>query len=365
MELISIMGIGTSVPAYCLDQEDALRRLREALKERPEVARWAQRIFTHCGVDTRYTCEPNLLEPANRCRYVPSTPELTIPTTEERMTLYQKESILLAVEAAQKALADSRNRPQDITHLIMVSCTGLFLPGLDAELIWRLDLRGDVHRVPLTFMGCAAGLTALRQSEEIVRREPEARVLVVTVELCTLHIQPSFDKEHLFTAAFFGDGASACVVGMTDREHSVGFAIRKSNSVMLPNTLDKMKWTVGNYGFQLHLSPEIPGLIAKEVPEVFKSFWGDDSLPAFWAIHPGGRGIIDSLQSAFHLSDSQTGASRSILRQYGNMSSATILFVLAQLREDQFRTNEGFKDGVALAFGPGMTVELMRISYQP
>jgi predicted naringenin-chalcone synthase len=126
-----------------------------------------------------------------------------------------------------------------------------------------------------------------------------------------------------------------------------------------------MRWTVGNYGFQLYLSPEIPRVIAKEVPNAFKTFWGDEALPSLWAIHPGGRGIIDSLQAAFDLTDSQTAASRSILREYGNMSSATILFVLARLREDQLRTNEGFKDGIAIAFGPGMTAEMIRFSYHP
>ncbi|WP_256757852.1 type III polyketide synthase [Cohnella sp. WQ 127256] len=365
MESITIMGIGTAVPAYCLEQEDSVRRLKEAMKERPEDARWVHRIFAHCGVDTRYTCEPNLLEPVERCRYIPSTPEMNIPTTEERMSIYHKESILLAVEAAQKALTDSRKRPSDITHLITVSCTGLFLPGLDAELIGHLDLRGDVHRTPLTFMGCAAGLTALRLSEEIVRREPNAKVLMVTVELCSLHIQPSFDKAHLFTAALFGDGASACVVGMKDPERLRGFAIHKAEAILFPHTADKMKWTVGNHGFQLHLSPEIPQLIAKEVPEAFQAFWGDEALPTLWAIHPGGRGIIDSLQKAFNLTDMQTAPSRSVLRQYGNMSSATILFVLAQLREDQLKTNEGYHDGIALAFGPGMTAEMIRFSYHP
>ncbi|WP_239619222.1 type III polyketide synthase [Cohnella mopanensis] len=365
MECLSILGIGTAVPAYCLDQDDVARRLKEAMKERPEDARWVDRVFAHGGVDTRYTCEPNLLEPANRCRYIPSVSELNIPSTDERMSLYHKESILIAMKAARTALTDSQIKPSDITHLITVSCTGLYLPGLDTELIWRLDLSGDVHRVPLTFLGCAAGLTALRVSEEIVRMDPNAKVLVVTVELCSLHIQPSFDKEHLFTAALFGDGASACVVGMSDPDCQGGFAIQKSHTVLFPNSSSKMKWTVGNFGFQLYLSPDIPRLITKEVPEAFKSFWNDEALPALWAIHPGGRGIIDSLQAAFHLTDSQTAASRSILREYGNMSSATILFVLARLREDQLRTNEGVKDGIALAFGPGMTAEMIRFTYRP
>ncbi|QMV44814.1 type III polyketide synthase [Cohnella cholangitidis] len=360
------MGIGTAVPTYCLKQEDVARRLGEALKDRPETARWAKRVFSHCGVDSRYTCEPNLLEPANACRYLPSLPGLNIPTTEERMKTYRRESINLATEAAREALLDSRIRPSEITHVITVTCTGLSLPGMDAELVWSLDLRADADRIPLTFRGCAAGLSALRMSEEIVRKNRKAKVLVVALELCSLHIQPSFDKENLFSTAFFGDGASACVIGTENLASKGGFALHQSRAVLFPNTSSYMKWEIGNYGFPLFLSPEIPGLIAKEVPAAFQAFWGEDVLPELWAIHPGGRGIIDSLQTAFHLSDSQTAASRFILRQYGNMSSATILFVLAELRQ-QLRSlsDTETKDGIALAFGPGMTAEFVRFSYHP
>jgi predicted naringenin-chalcone synthase len=342
-----------------------LRRLKEALKDDPETARWANRIFARCDVDARYTCEPDLLLPAGQCRYIPASSGLPIPATEERMRIFQKESVLLAADAAKKALDASGMRPSGITHLITVSCTGLFLPGLDAELVWHLDLPADVARIPLTFLGCAAGLTALREAGRIVRNDPAANVLIVTVELCTLHIQPSFEKEDLFAAAFFGDGASACVVGMTDTLKNGVFAIRQSGAVLFPGSSDKMKWTVGNHGFRLRLSPLIPGFLAECVPAAFRSFWGEDALPALWAIHPGGRGIIDALQTVFHLNGTQTEASRFILREYGNMSSATILFVLDEIRRKQIRTDEGSADGIAMAFGPGVTAEFMRFSYQP
>ncbi|TVY02191.1 type III polyketide synthase [Cohnella terricola] len=365
MEHVAIVGIGTAVPAYGLDQEDASRRLSDALASSPDNARWAQRIFGHSGVDRRYTCDPRLLEPAASCCYLPSGADTGVPTTEERMAIYQREAVVLAAEAARKALADSKSRPGDITHLIAVSCTGMFLPGLDAELIDPLDLRPDVRRIPLTFMGCAAGLTAIRQAEEIVRNSPSSKVLVVAVELCTLHIQPSFEREQLFAAAFFGDGASACVIGKPDPADEGNFGLRKTQALLLPNTSDKMRWTIGNYGFRLFLSPEIPRLIAREVPEALQLFWGCEEMPELWAIHPGGRGIIDALSAAFGLEDSQTEASRSVLRRYGNMSSATILFVLAEIRERQLEKNEGMKEGIAVAFGPGMTAEMIRFTFHP
>jgi len=365
LEQIAILGIGTAVPAHVLEQQDVSMRLQEALRERSTDARWVQRIFAHCGVETRYTCEPNLLEPAEHCRYLPLSPVSSIPSTEERMALYREESVQIAIEAARKALADGRIRSGEITHLLAVSCTGMFLPGLDSELTSRLDLPADVRRIPLTFLGCAAGLTALRMAEEIVRNDDHARILVVAVELCSLHIQPSFEREHLFTASFFGDGASACVVGKAGEEIRQGFILHKAQASFLPNSSDKMSWTVGNYGFRLKLSPDIPRLIASEVPEAFRSFWGSEGMPELWAIHPGGRGIIDSLASSFRLTESQTEPSRAILRRYGNMSSATILFVFLFLRDELRRTRSGEKTGSALAFGPGMTAEMIRFSYRP
>ncbi len=366
MELSAITGIGTAVPPHCLDQEDAAFRLREALKEYPRAARWINRIFAHCGVDARYTCEPNLLEPPERCRYLPVTPVPEIPRTQERMRLYRREAVPLAMEAAQKALADSGTRPVDITHLIAVSCTGQFLPGLDTELIRQLDLSADVQRVPLTFQGCAAGLTAVRLADQFVRSDSAANVLIVAVELCTIHMQPSIEKEDLFAAGFFGDGASACVVARQNPREPKGFVLHDSRAVLFPGSADKMNWTIGDYGFHLRLSPEIPTLIAARVPAVFRPFWGGGSGPALWAIHPGGRGIIDSLQATLGLREDQTAASRAVLRQYGNMSSATILFVMDELRQRQ--NGGGFddgKEGAAIAFGPGMTAEMLRFAYHP
>jgi len=359
-----IKGIGTAVPPYCIDQEDAAARFREALSEYPRTARWVKRIFVQCGVDTRYTCEPNLLEPPERCRYLAVTPEREIPRTGERMRMYRQEAVPLAAEAARRALADSGRRPGDITHLITVSCTGQFLPGLDAELVWMLDLAPDVERIPLTFLGCAAGLTAVRLADRIVRREPSARVLVVAVELCTIHMQPSLDKEDLFAAGFFGDGASACVVERWGPAGN-GFVVRDARTEMFGGTMDQMIWTLGDYGFSLRLSPQIPSLIGVHVPPAFRRFWGESELPEWWAIHPGGRGIIDALQKAFGLSDEKTAASRYVLRHYGNMSSATVLFVMDELRKRQGGDTARPTEGAAIAFGPGLTAEMLRFVYHP
>lgn len=365
---IAILGIGTAVPPYQLEQTDASQRLADALADNPEAARWAKRIFKQSAVETRYTCEPNLLEPAAACRYVPSKSLHDTPTTAERMDMYKVESVPLSLQAAAGALLDSRMKASEITHLITVSCTGLFLPGIDIALIDQLGLEHDVKRIPLTFLGCAAGLTAVRLARELVEGNPSARVLLVCMELCTLHIQPSSEREDLFATAFFGDGAAACVIGRSGLNQRGIFALEANHSAIVPGSKEDMGWKVGNYGFNLYLSPRIPELIGKYVPAEIERLFAGSPMPELWAIHPGGRGIIDKLQALYELTDEQTHASRSVLRDYGNMSSATILFVLQEMRaglRSQLRVLSGQdpKRGIALAFGPGLSMELQRIRF--
>jgi predicted naringenin-chalcone synthase len=390
-DTIAILGIGTAVPPYRIIQRDVAERMAAALHEFPDSMRWARRIFKQCGVDTRYTCEPELLQPGDACRYMPGRSGVQAPGTAERMRMYKRESVPLAVEAARRALSDAEAEAADITHLITVSCTGQFLPGLDAVVAGQLGLSPEADRIPLQFVGCAAGLKAVGTASRLVSADRGAKVLVVCVELCTLHIQPSSEREALFGASFFGDGASACVVGTADRQRSGVFALGRDRSVLLPEGADAMVWEVGDYGFELYLSPDIPKLLGKHIPaeihrllEYGNRDHGDQvrgnlergqpqqpgikpghALPQLWAIHPGGRGIIDQLQALFGLTEEQTRFSRSVLRDYGNMSSATILFVLAEMRQALRQSGSDAADGVAVAFGPGLTAEMLRIRYVP
>lgn len=367
---VAIMGIGTAVPPFRMEQEDTSRRLAEELTAagHTDSSRWAKRIFKQCGVDNRYTCEPNLLEEAENCRYFkgPEPGGGDVPSTSERMAVYKSASVPVAAEAARKALADGGEEAANITHLITVSCTGQFLPGLDAALVEELGLRKAVSRFPLTFLGCAAGLKAISLAKGIVSGQREARVLIVCVELCTLHIQPSSSREALYGASFFGDGASACVVGMASRgQEKDCFLLGDERTVLLEGSQGEMVWEVGDHGFDLYLSTAIPRLIGERVPAEVERLLDGAPKPELWAIHPGGRGIVDILQGVFGLTDEQTSASRSILRNFGNMSSATILFVMAEMKRKLAEAGSSFQEGVALAFGPGVTAEMIRIAYSP
>lgn len=360
----AVLGIGTSVPEYCLDQDAISQQLAEALSNDPHSARWAKKIFKQCGVKNRYTCEPDLLKSARDCRYV--SPEFRrIPSTGERMETYKRHSVPLSLQAAERSLRESGLRPSDITHLITVSCTGLYLPGLDIVLIRELGLPPNVRRIPLNFLGCAAGLTAVRMAGEIADHDPSAKVLIVSVELCTLHIQPSTDRDTLFAAAFFGDGAASCVVGVPSSGYRGAFVLGLRRSAVFPGCEEEMVWDVGNFGFHLYLSPNIPKLLRAFLPAEMEKLTDGGPLPELWAIHPGGRGIVDALQNAYGLTDEQTRASRSVLWRFGNMSSATIFFVLQEMRNELLGATGKPKEGIALAFGPGLHAEMIRFTYFP
>ncbi len=361
-----MLGIGTAVPAHKLDQLDTAQRLAEALQETPDAARWARRLFKQCGVETRYTCEPALFEPAASNRYFAQLSRLPVPTTSQRMATYKQSSVPLALRAASAAVADARVSSSVLTHLITVSCTGQFLPGLDAALTKALGLRDSINRIPLTFLGCAAGLKAIGLARDIVRGQPDAAVLVVCVELCTLHIQPSAAKEALFGASFFGDGASACVIGATEDDDRDVFELGKPTSALLPEGEGEMVWEVGDHGFDLYLSSRIPALIGRYLPKRLAGLLDpQDTWPGIWAIHPGGKGIIDALESELGLEDEHTRYSRGVLRDFGNMSSATLLFVLNAIRLAKRAEDAPRTEGICLAFGPGLSCELLPIAYRP
>lgn len=361
---IAILGIGTAVPPYVMDQGDTARRITDALSDKPDSARWARRIFKQCGVERRHTCEPNLLAEASDCRYMQRSSDDAVPATAERMSIYKRESVPLGLTAARNALADGQMQASEITHLITVSCTGQFLPGLDAALVKQLGLSPDVVRLPLNFIGCAAGLKAICLSKQLAMGHPNPRILIVCVELCTLHIQPSGDRDALFGASFFGDGASACVIGLPGPDHRHIFQLGDDHSVLLPAGAAEMVWEVGNYGFDLYLSPNIPKLIGEWVPAEVERLCGQDK-PELWAIHPGGKGIVEALQARFSLSGEQIAPSLDVLREIGNVSSATLLFVLKAMRKQLIERRSEIASGIALAFGPGLTAELLRITYAP
>lgn len=278
--------------------------------------------------------------------------ESIMPGTAARMALYAEIAPALALDAIAK-LPDISG----ITHLVVASCTGFVAPGIDQIIATRLGLDGSVERILIGFMGCYAAVTALKTARHIVRSEPNAKVLVVTVELSTLHLQDDLSIEPLLAMLQFGDGAAAALVS----GEGTGLGLDAPFAATLADSAALIRWNIGDTGFAMHLSGEVPGRIAAAlaVPETRAALTGGvepKSVDA-WAVHAGGRSILDAVETALDLAPETLAASRGVLNDYGNMSSSTLMFVLARLMTDQP------KSGVALAFGPGLAAEGLRFGW--
>jgi predicted naringenin-chalcone synthase len=281
------------------------------------------------------------------------------------MAIYQQEAVQLGLSAAERALASTQipDAAANVTHLIVVSCTGFFAPGLDLAIAGRLGLRPTVQRTLVGFMGCAAAFNGLRLAAQIVTGQPDAQVLVVCVELCTLHLQPGSDRIALTVGSLFADGAAACLVGAAGPGGDL-LRLNRLHTQVLPDTEDAMAWQIGDHGFVMHLSPDVPRHVGTLAQSALATLLDGQPTPTFWAIHPGGRAIIDRLADLLQLAPAQIAASYTILRRYGNMSSPTILFVLRELL-DRLRTSAIPVSGVAAAFGPGLVTEMAHLTYVP
>jgi predicted naringenin-chalcone synthase len=271
------------------------------------------------------------------------------PSTAARMARFEPEARALAAKAIAELTLGPERRA--ITHLVVASCTGFAAPGLDFHIMSDAGLDPSVERTMVGFMGCFAAVNALKLARHIVRSEPAARVLVVNLELCSLHLQEQWQLEKMLTYLLFGDGASAALLSAVP----AGLALGRFSAEVIPATEDLITWHIRDSGFEMHLSGRVPACIRRFLHEQGTRLLGGrapDSI-AHWAVHAGGRSILDAVQQGLALNPEALRQSRHVLREYGNMSSATLMFVLQRILYD--RGIEG--DGIALAFGPGLTVE--------
>lgn len=260
-----------------------------------------------------------------------------------------------ARDLAEQAVAglDGRLCPRTISHLIVTCCTGMYAPGLDVEIAERCGLNPGVERTVIGFMGCQAALPGLKLARHIVRSQPTARVLMVNLELCTLHLQETSDLASVLSFLLFADGCAASLISAEPE----GAALHGFATTVLPDSRDQITWRIGNQGFLMWLDGAVPATIARGLPQAAATLLGgrDAAEVELWAIHPGGRSILDAAQDSLGLADAALADSRAVLRAYGNMSSPTIMFVLARIL-----ARGGVRGlGCAVAFGPGLTAESM------
>lgn len=337
-------AIGTAVPDQ--DVHAAFIDWATARIDDPRERRLFGRMVQRAGIEHRWSVLPEA--PGGGSPVCPGGfyDGATLPGTAARMRIYGAAAPALALDAVRALDAD----PAEITHLVVASCTGFVAPGVDQILARALGLRPGVERLLIGFMGCYAAVSALRSARHIVRSDPGARVLVVTVELSSLHLQESDGVEALLAMLQFGDGAAA---GLVSAEPA-GLVLDAPFAATLPDSDALIRWDITDQGFAMHLSGEVPGRIAAALAEPgFREALAVDGVDA-WAVHAGGRSILDAVEGALALGQGALADSREVLRRFGNMSSATLMFVLQRL------IGRPVERGVALAFGPGLAAEGFR-----
>ncbi|PLX93775.1 MAG: type III polyketide synthase [Desulfuromonas sp.] len=352
-----IHHIETEVPQRCYSQVDVGKRMLEwTVDERGK--RLVRMLYRSSGIDTRHSVIPDWGEGF----FIP-TGDGTYrqPSTAERNETYTREAKTLAVDLGHKLLRTSEFEPADITHVVTASCTGFFNPGIDYFLCQELALGGATQRYHLGFMGCYAAFPALSMATQFCQANPDAVVLVMCLELCSLHLQINGSEDTILANSLFADGAGAALVSARQPQPgSSTFRVDDFASALIPSGRDAMAWSIGDLGFDISLSSYVPKIIGAGIEDLLQPLLTRNDLSPRdiqrWAVHPGGKSIVDKVASSLELLPEQVLPSRNVLRAYGNMSSATILFVLKETLAQPALTKQ--EKVCAMAFGPGLTVEL-------
>jgi prepilin-type processing-associated H-X9-DG protein len=350
-------GIGTAVPSRRLSQADAVQVAHRINAETPEQAGLMTRIYQKTKVLSRGSVLLEKDEDDGTIQERLSFYGAESPSTAERMQAFDDYAGELALEAAAKALSDSDISAAAITHLVTVSCTGFQSPGVDLYLIDKLALAPSVQRTHIGFMGCHGAMNGLRVAHAFAEMDPQAVVLLCAVELCSLHMAYGWHPEKVVANALFADGAAAVVASANPSITHQPLALRRSGSMVIPNSADLMHWEIGDHGFAMGLSPLVPETVGAALLPWLRDWLKEQAIEleavTSWAVHPGGPKILSTCAEVLSLEPNLLLDSRAVLQDHGNMSSATILFILERLRR---RSTHG--PCLALAFGPGLTAEV-------
>jgi predicted naringenin-chalcone synthase len=437
---VYINHIASVVPDFSCDQDFLMNFMKKHVAKDRMSSMIIHRIYTQSGIQKRHSVVTMFGDIESPSPFLNSeTKELRTPMTGERNAIYMKEARKLYIGASKKLFDERPDIPTDtVTHVITVSCTGFYAPGPDLDIVNALGLPTSTQRLHIGFMGCYAVLPALRTAKSIIEANPDAVVLLVSAELCSLHFKFDDDTNSLLSTTVFADGCAAALLSskqdfsvtprkkvrhsdVSDYYHDELIDTEPSPSVLsstassretehdtapssagiaessktasdtlatgtttstnlkpvlrldglyttvTPNGAEDMAWTIGDYGFDMVLSSYIPDLISSNLEGVLQPIWEQSGFRPedidLWAVHPGGRAILDKVQQHMKLADNQLESSRSVLMDYGNMSSATILFVLSHLMRTT--NSEDAKQVLAMAFGPGITVETALLTYMP
>jgi len=344
-----LQRIATATPAH--EVHNAFLAFAANMLKDERASSLFRRMAEKSHIERRYSCLS--VNPVHKTGHEIDAYELyrlgAFPSTERRMQLFEQYARPL-LHCALDRLALKISERESIQHVIVTSCTGFYAPGLDFDVLDHLNLPSSTERSFIGFMGCYAAINGLKLARHIVRSRPESRVLMVNLELCTLHLQETQDLNKVLSFLIFGDGCAASLIG----SEPAGFAMDEFACISVPNTRDLITWRIGNGGFDMHLSGHVPTEISGALHGIRQELPSAENTE-LWAVHPGGRSVLDGVEAGLDLPSKALQASRSVLRDFGNMSSATVMFVLASM----LREARSGQRGCAMSFGPGLTAETM------
>lgn len=361
----AILGLGTALPDYACTLEQSTR-IAQALCQAPEQRPVVASMYRQTEISRRHSVVSGQIvdDVLNGTQHSQSVflptgdADDRGPTTRQRMQVYVDEAGPLACRASRQALDESGLAPDDITHIVTVSCTGFTAPGLDCRIIEELGLRPTVERTHVGFMGCHGAINGLRVARAYAGSEPRAKILLCAVELCSVHYHYGWDPKRVVANALFADGAAA-VVGVPAQDRSA-WQVAATGSCLFPDSDHAMTWDIGDHGFEMTLSSRVPNLIEAHLRPWLEAWLNQHDLDiariGSWAIHPGGPRVLNSVGRALDIDTDVTAVSREVLAECGNMSSPTVLFIL-----DRLRRRNALRPCVALGFGPGLIVEAVLI----
>ena len=343
-----LQRIATAVPEH--DVHEKFVTYAGGMLTDPRARSIFQRLANKSGIEHRYSClveePPSESAGSDAFSFYGNG---RFPSTAERMKVFEQSAPVLARKALDRLAVTEAERSR-IRHVIVTCCTGFYAPGLDFEIVDHLGLPDSTERTIVGFMGCYAAMNALKLARHIVRSDPGALALVVNLELCSLHFQPSQQVAEVIAFTLFSDGCAASLIG----SEPTGLEMDSFNALRIEGTRELITWRVGNLGFDMHLSTHVPSAIVRGMRAYASS--GAENGAELWAVHPGGRSILDAVEEGLALPQSALQASRSVLASFGNMSSASVMFVLERL----MKCARPGERGCAISFGPGMTAEMMR-----
>ncbi|HTF16955.1 MAG TPA: type III polyketide synthase [Chryseolinea sp.] len=357
-----VTAIGLANPPHRFEQGEIADFMIRAMQLNDPDIRKLKAIFHASGIDYRYSVIEDYGLRDNFRFYPNSSDFEPFPSTSKRLTLFREHALGLSVAAVQNMLTKVPDFDlRSITHLITVSCTGLYAPGLDIELVRTLGLLANVQRTGINFMGCYAAFNALKVADAFCAQNRDAKVLIVCTELCSLHFQKTATSDNLISNALFADGSAAVLV-QGRAPSGISLVPKAVRSTLIADAEQDMAWAIGDLGFEMRLSTYVPSLIRGGISSLASSVLENTGKDIhdirFLAIHPGGRKILESVEQELNISAEMNESAYYVLRNFGNMSSPTVLFVLDRIMG---KLSVHDKDDLVLsfAFGPGLTLESM------